>query len=85
MVRRTLKWESYDLGHERFNSNESKTNIKVFPIEVKSSKNYTTVSYNLFKERFGKRIGESFIIHPKQLVKDENGLRIPPYMFIFII
>ncbi|MGM9972106.1 MAG: ATP-binding protein [Anaeroplasmataceae bacterium] len=66
-------------------SNDSKTNIKVFPIEVKSSKNYTTISYNLFKERFGKRIGESFIIHPKQLVKDENGLRIPPYMFIFII
>lgn len=66
-------------------SNDSKTNIKVFPIEVKSSKNYTTTSYNLFKERFGKRIGESFIIHPKQLVKDENGLRIPPYMFVFII
>ncbi len=66
-------------------SNDSKTNIKVYPIEVKSSKNYTTVSYNLFKERFGKRIGDSFIIHPKQLVKDENGLRIPPYMFIFIL
>ena len=37
-------------------SNDSKTNMKVFPIEVKSSKNYTNISYSLFKDRFGKRI-----------------------------
>lgn len=58
---------------------------KLLEWKEKYSKNYTTVSYNLFKERFGKRIGDSFIIHPKQLVKDENGLRIPPYMLIFIL
>ena len=66
-------------------SNESKTNIKVFPIEVKSSKNYTAVSYALFKKRFGNRIGNSLIVHPKQFYKDENGFRIPPYMFPFFI
>ena len=33
-------------------SNDSKTNFKVFPIEVKSSKNYTTISYFKFKEIF---------------------------------
>ena len=66
-------------------SNESKTNIKVFPIEVKSSKNYTIVSYSLFKKRFGNRIGNSLIVHPKQFYKDENGFRVPPYMFPFFI
>ena len=34
-------------------SNESKTNLRVFPIEVKSSKNYTTTSLERFKEMFG--------------------------------
>ncbi|MCR4660926.1 MAG: ATP-binding protein [Clostridia bacterium] len=66
-------------------SNESKTNIKVFPIEVKSSKNYTNTSYNLFKNRFRKKIAASYIVHPKQFVIDENGYRIPPYMFPFFI
>ena len=66
-------------------SNESKTNIKVFPIEVKSSKNYTNISYDLFKEKFGKKIAESYIVHPKQFVTDDNGYKIPPYMFPFFI
>ncbi len=66
-------------------SNDSKINTKVFPIEVKSSKNYTTISYNKFKDCFGKRIAESYIVHPKQFFKDEFGYRIPPYMLPFII
>ena len=66
-------------------SNDSKTNVKVFPIEVKSTKNYTAISYGLFKERFGKRISKSFIIHPKQFVKDESGYKLPPYMAMFFL
>ncbi len=66
-------------------SNNSKTDLKVYPIEVKSSKNYTTVSYGRFKNRFGKRIAESYIIHPKQFSKDESGYRVPPYLFPFLI
>lgn len=66
-------------------SNDSKTNIKVFPVEVKSSKNYTNISYSLFKNRFGKRISESFIVHPKQYSYDASGYKVPPYMFPFII
>ena len=31
-------------------SNESKTNLKVFPIEVKSSKNYSATSLDKFKD-----------------------------------
>lgn len=65
-------------------SNESKTNPRVAPVEVKSSKNYTTTSYDAFKKRFGNRIGESMIVHPKALSYDERGLRLPTYMFFCV-
>jgi predicted AAA+ superfamily ATPase len=61
-------------------SNESKTNFKVFPVEVKSSKNYTTNSLGKFKDKFKKRVGRSIIIHPKSLQVDGDVLKIPPYM-----
>lgn len=61
-------------------SNDSKTNMRVYPIEVKSSKNYSAISYGAFKKRFGNRIGESYIVHPKALSIDEGGLRVPTYM-----
>ena len=62
-------------------SNESKTNFRVFPIEVKSSKNYTTTSLGRFKEVFGKKIATQYIIHPKNLTIDGEIIKIPPYMF----
>ena len=65
-------------------SNKSKTNLKVYPIEVKSAKNYTTTSYNAFKKRFSKRVGASYVIHPKQLTLGDNEIRLPPYMTPFI-
>lgn len=65
-------------------SNESKTNFKVFPIEVKSSKNYTTTSLGRFKEMFGKKIASQYIIHPKNLVVDGDIIKIPPYMFAVV-
>ena len=46
----------------------------------KSSKNYTKASYDSFKKRFGKKVGEGLIVHPKQLQRDPNGYRIPSYM-----
>ena len=61
-------------------SNESKTGFKVYPIEVKSSKNYTATSLGRFKELYAGRIAESFIVHPKQLVQGDGIIRIPPYM-----
>lgn len=62
-------------------SNESKTNFRVFPIEVKSSKNYTTTSLGRFKDVFGKKIATQFIIHPKNLSVEGEIIKIPPYMF----
>lgn len=62
-------------------SNESKTKFKVFPIEVKSAKNYTTTSLLDFKKKFGKKIGCCYIIHPKAYAKRKDGIIcIPPYM-----
>lgn len=62
-------------------SNESKTNFRVFPIEVKSSKNYTTTSLGRFKEAFGKKIAAQYILHPKNLSVEGEIIKIPPYMF----
>ena len=62
-------------------SNESKLNLKIFPLEVKSSVNYKTVSLDRFRQLYSRRIGHSYIIHPKNFVSDEMISRIPPYMF----
>ena len=62
-------------------SNESKMQLKIFPIEVKSSKNYKTMSLERFYALYSRRIAQSFIIHPKNFVYGENIIKIPPYMF----
>ncbi len=62
-------------------SNESKTKFRVFPIEVKSGKNYSTTSLNKFKDIYQKKIAAQYIIHPKNLAIDGDIIKIPPYMF----
>lgn len=62
-------------------SNESKTKFKVMPIEVKSSQNYSATSLGKFNEIYKNRIGESYIIHPKNLSVSDGVIKIPPYMF----
>ena len=61
-------------------SNGSKLKPKIFPIEVKSGKRYTTNSLNEFNRVFHQRIGRSYIIHPKNLAVKGNVLCIPSYM-----
>ncbi|MCR5685105.1 MAG: DUF4143 domain-containing protein [Lachnospiraceae bacterium] len=61
-------------------SNDSKTRYQVLPIEVKSSKNYSTTSLGRFKELFGKRVERPMIIHPKNYSASDDIERIPPYM-----
>ncbi len=61
-------------------SNESKTNFKIHPVEVKSAKNYTATSLLAFKEKFGNKIEKSYIIHPKNLSEESGIVKIPPYM-----
>ena len=65
-------------------SNESKMNFKMYPFEVKSSKNYSVISLGRFKEIYGKKIAVPYIIHPKNYYKDGDIVKIPPYMFPFV-
>ena len=61
-------------------SNESKLDFKISPIEVKSSKNYTTTSLDTFRSMFKGRVGTSIIIHPKNFSSTEYVKKYPPYM-----
>lgn len=61
-------------------SNNSKLKFKIFPIEVKSAKKYATTSLEKFVEKFKNRIGEAYVIHPKNLIVKDNVIGIPPYM-----
>lgn len=61
-------------------SNNSKLKYKLYPIEVKSGKNYSTSSLLKFKEKYKNRIGECYIIHPRNLSFKDDILCIPPYM-----
>ncbi len=46
-------------------SNNSKTKPKIYSIEVKAGKKYTTTSLIAFSKKYSKRIGRAYIIHPK--------------------
>ena len=62
-------------------SNNSKINYKNFPIEVKSGKKYQTKSLDRFVEKYKDRIGDAYVIHPRNLSKKANGIIcIPAYM-----
>ena len=62
-------------------SNNSKTKPTITPLEVKSSKNYTTVSLLKFKEKFRQRIVDCYILHPKNLfVRPDGMVALPCYM-----
>ncbi len=62
-------------------SNNSKLKYKMYPIEVKSTQRYTVTSLIRFKEKFKSRIGDSYVIHPKNLFVREDGIIcLPAYM-----
>lgn len=65
-------------------SNNSKTSFKIYPIEVKSSRNYTATSLNEFRNIFSKRIEQSYIIHPKSYMEEGDIIKAPPYMREFL-
>lgn len=61
-------------------SNGSKLKPKIYPIEVKSGKKYSITSLERFMDKFSSRIGNGYVIHPKNLSKKDNILYIPSYM-----
>ena len=50
------------------------------PIEVKSSKLYNLTSLLRFKDKYKERIGDCYVVHPRNLVIKEGIICIPPYM-----
>ena len=66
-------------------STGGRVNEKLIPVEVKSSKNYTTVSLDRFLDKFGGRTERAYVIHPKNLaVKSDRIVCLPPYMACFL-
>ncbi|MBQ9327954.1 MAG: ATP-binding protein [Solobacterium sp.] len=63
-------------------SNNSKLKYKMYPLEVKSGKRYSTSSLEKFREKYRARIGDCYVIHPRNLVLKEEIICIPPYMAI---
>ena len=57
---------------------------KICPIEVKSSGYQTHASLDAFIEKFSDRIGDKYLIHTKDLKKDQDILCIPVYMTQFL-
>lgn len=65
-------------------SNNSRTKQKLYPIEVKSGKKYTTDSLNEFLKKFHQRIDKAYIIHTKNLTIKDEIVCIPSYMAILL-
>lgn len=61
-------------------SNNNKLKYKIYPIEVKSSKKYSIASLERFKEKYKSRIGECYVIHPKNFSIKDGITYLPAYM-----
>lgn len=57
---------------------------KLCPIEVKSSGYKTHASLDAFREKFGSRVGQSYLVYTKDLQKDGETLLVPVYMTPFL-
>jgi predicted AAA+ superfamily ATPase len=53
---------------------------RISPVEVKSTKTYHTSSLTKFKQKFDKRVGKQYILHPKPLSVQGDTIRLPLYM-----
>lgn len=57
---------------------------KTSPIEVKSSKHISHSSLDRFMKKYGKKLGEAFIVYPKDLKQKDGITYIPIYMAMFL-
>ncbi|MBE6133952.1 MAG: ATP-binding protein [Erysipelotrichaceae bacterium] len=55
-------------------------NGKTTPLEIKSKKVSSLSSLNKFKMKFGKNVGEKYIVKPKPLSYGDNLINLPSYM-----
>ena len=52
----------------------------IFPVEVKSTKQYSTVSLDKYRRKYSKFLSESFVLHVKDLEKTDQVTKLPVYM-----
>ncbi len=57
---------------------------KISPVEVKSSKRYKISSLNKFKKKYNSRIGQSYLLHTKDLNIKNGIIYLPIYMAIYL-
>ncbi|MDD3340352.1 MAG: DUF4143 domain-containing protein [Lachnospiraceae bacterium] len=57
---------------------------RICPVEVKSSNYARHTSLDKFKKKFGKKIGQRFIIYTKDLKQADDILYLPIYMTLFL-
>lgn len=94
VVAQILTATGNDLFYYTFYQQEQKRNYeidfiiskrnKICPIEVKSSQYRTHASIDKFYNKFSERIGKRYIIHTKDMSKDQDILCLPVYMTQFI-
>lgn len=53
---------------------------RISPVEVKSSKRYTTRSLEKFSSKFAGKLGQQYLLHTKDLVVQGEILYLPVYM-----
>ena len=56
----------------------------ICPVEVKSGKNYTTVSLNKFRKKFERQLHTPYIIHYMDLKTEGGIVYLPIYMTPFL-
>ena len=61
-------------------SKGGKIRNKIFPVEVKSTDRYSTKSLDMFREKYSRRIGGSYIIHTGAYAQKNGITCIPCYM-----
>ena len=57
---------------------------KLNPIEVKSGEYYRHSSIDKFKQKFGKKVGVRYVLHPKDLRVEGDLVYLPLYMTMFL-
>lgn len=54
--------------------------LRISPVEVKSSKQYSTKSLDKFKDVYNARVGTEYVLHPKQMEQRGDRISLPLYM-----
>ena len=59
-------------------------NAKICPIEVKSSRSNLHVSIDEFQKKFSSRILKRYLLHSKDIRKEQDLILLPMYMSLFL-